>query len=284
MAVAEVVFFLHSDRPAARKLAEASANRLAEGGHLVRVLQAGVVERADLVVSLGGDGTMLRAIAASARSGAPILGVNLGRLGYLTEAEPEGLDQALDAFFAGDVELEERMTLEVELRRSSQSLTGPVVQAGERFLALNEAVIEKAESGHLVRIGLDISGRRFLDYAADGLIVATPTGSTAYNLSARGPIVSPRLHALVVTPVSPHMVFDRALVLEATEPVEAELLPEREAVLVVDGTCVSRLAPGDRVAATAGKSPVRLVRLAQRDFHAIVRAKFGLGEGPGARL
>lgn len=282
--MAEVVFFLHSDRPAARKVAEVSATRLAELGHDVRVLATGPVEHADLVVSLGGDGTMLRAIAASAGAEAPVLGVNMGRLGYLTEAEPDALDDALDAFFAGEVLLEERMTLEVELRRSGQAGEGPVVQAHDRFWALNEAVLEKAESGHLVRIGLDISGRRFLDYAADGLIVATPTGSTAYNLSARGPIVSPRLHALVVTPVSPHMVFDRALVLEATEPVEAELLPEREAVLVVDGIGVRRLHPGDRVAIAASERPVRLVRLAERDFHAIVRAKFGLGEGPGSRL
>lgn len=220
---------------------------------------------ADLVVSLGGDGTMLRAVALVHGSETPVLGVNLGHLGYLTSVEPAGLLGALERFLAGDYVVHERMTLDVWVEGSSRYA-----------LAFNDAVVEKRASGHTVRVALSIGGRPFITYAADGLIVATPTGSTAYNLSSRGPIASPHLRAMIVTPVSPHMLFDRSLVLDPDEEVRVELLESRAAALVVDGVTVADLVPGDVVVCQASTRPVRLVGTGEHDFHAILRAKFGL--------
>ena len=162
-----------------------------------------------MAVSLGGDGTMLRTVEMVAPFGVPVIGVNVGHLGYLTEVEPVGLYDALERFLAGDHAIEERMLLSVRV-------TGQAPAAGAgRMLALNEAVVEKTLSGHMVRVDVAIDGAPFTPYAADGLIVATPTGSTAYALSARGPIIAPTHRALLLTPVSPHMLFDRSLILDA---------------------------------------------------------------------
>ena len=170
----------------------------------------------------------------------PVLGVNMGRLGYLSQIEPSGLEQALKAFLAGEHEVEDRMTLQVTL--TDEDGTDRV----ER-LALNEASVEKDLPGHTVRIATSIRGRPFMTYEADGLLVATPTGSTAYNLSARGPVLSPGMRALVLTPVSPHMQFDRSLVLDPSEWVALDVLEPRSAVLVIDGFNLASLKPGCRV-------------------------------------
>jgi len=279
-----VALFTHHERPEAAELAVEAARRLHAQGHVVRVpkedgvdlgaADAAVPEDevgrgADLAISLGGDGTVLHTVELVAAWAVPVLGVNLGRLGYLTEVEPSGLATALDRFWAGDYELEARMTLAV-------TLDDP--QAARPMVALNDAVLMKSHSGHTVHLGVTISGRPFLDYAADGLIVATPTGSTAYNLSARGPIVSPRLRALVVTPVSAHMLFDRALVLEPTDTLRVEVLDGPPAELVVDGCPCATLERGHAVFCTAGRHDALFVRFGGRDFHRIVKAKFGLAD------
>ena len=212
---------------------------------------------------------MLRAVDLVAGSGVPVLGVNVGHLGYLSEVEPAGVADALERFFRGDFGVEERMTLQVE------------VEAGEGRLertALNEAVLERTLTGHTVRLGVAVNGEHFYTCAADGLIVATPTGSTAYNLSARGPIVSPRQRAIIVTPVSPHTLFDRSLVLGPEEFVRVEVLEGRPAALVVDGLNMSVLSPGDAVKCRAGAHDARFVTFDGRNFHQILKAKFGLGE------
>jgi len=144
--------------------------------------------------------------------------------------------------------------------------------------ALNEATVEKTVPGHTVRVGLSIDDRPFVTYAADGLLVSTPTGSTAYNLSARGPVLSPTLRALVVTPVSPHMLFDRPLVLKPTERLRLDVLEPRSAVLVVDGATAATLPPGSVVHVREGDRPARLVTFGDLDFHAILRAKFHLAD------
>ena len=191
---------------------------------------------ADLVVCLGGDGTMLRAVRLLDGAPVPLLGVNLGVLGYLTEIEPPELTDALERFVAGPDagRLAPRRADDARGRRVAGSVDG-------RWRALNEVVVEKHESGHTVRLLARIAGEPFTSYAADGLIVATPTGSTAYSLSARGPVVSPRHRALLLTPVSPHMLFDRTLVLDPTETVEIEVGGHRPAGLAVDGQLVARL-------------------------------------------
>ena len=278
MAVVGIV--VHRDRSEATLLAKRAIGWLADRGHEVRLPAedadtAGVAHLAcpddrlcdDLVlaVSLGGDGTMLRTVELVAEAGVPILGVNVGRLGYLPECEPDDLESALERFFAGDYVTEERMTLDVRTDGKFQPL-----------LALNEAWLEKTVPGHTVHMRLSIAGSPFTTYAADGLIVSTPTGSTAYNLSVRGPIVSPTLGAMIVKPVSPHQLFDFPLVVSPDEEVRIEVLEGRTATLLVDGRNAGELVPGDAVTCRGGAHPALLVRFGERDFHQILKAKFGL--------
>ncbi|HVF32490.1 MAG TPA: NAD(+)/NADH kinase [Acidimicrobiales bacterium] len=278
MSVVGVV--LHRDRSEAVLLAKRAIAWLAERGHEVRIpaTDAAAVDLPELAcpedtlcdslalaVSLGGDGTMLRTVDLVAGSGVPILGINVGRLGYLPECEPDDLEAALERFFGGDYVTEERMTLEV-----GSDGKFPTVSA------LNEAWLEKTVPGHTVHMRLAIAGSWFTTYAADGLIVSTPTGSTAYNLSVRGPIVSPTLRAMVVKPVSPHQLFDFPLVLGPDEEVRIEVLEGRTATLLVDGRNIGELVPGDAVTCRAGPHPAHLVRFGERDFHQILKAKFGL--------
>jgi len=168
------------------------------------------------------------------------------------------------------------MTLDVSLERRGAKARGgsedPV------FMVLNEASVEKTLPGHTIRVAASVAGRPLVVYAADGLLVATPTGSTAYNLSVRGPILSPQLRAILLTPVSPHMLFDRPLVLAPEEWVRLEVAPPRPAHLVLDGQRVASLEPGDAVACRPGKVSARLVTFGGRDFHAVLRARFNLAD------
>lgn len=276
----------HRDRPLAHELAVRAAKWLTERGLAVRVpsadadavglgaLAAGDGDRfaagLDLVISLGGDGTMLRAVDLAYEAGVAVLGVNVGQMGYLTEVEPADLDHALERLAAGDYEVTERMVLEV-------NVTSPG-HAGGRWWALNEAVLEKVRTGRLTRLAVDINGRYFTTYAADGVIVATPTGSTAYSLSARGPIVSPRHRCLLLTSVSPHMLFDRSLVFDPDEELRFRVEDERSVVLTLDGLERGELDAGDVVTCTGGPRPARVVTFGPRDFHQILKAKFGLAD------
>lgn len=272
--MAVVAFASHPDRSEAQTLVERSVAWLEERGHAARVVDGdhgAVGPGADLLVSVGGDGTLLRAVSLAAGEGVPVLGVKIGRLGYLTQVEPRDLSGALERFVDGDYGIEERMALRVVA-------ASPGGGEATARLALNEAVIEKTVPGHTVRVAASIDDRAFVTFAADALLVATPTGSTAYNLSARGPIVSPRLRALVMTPVSPHMLFDRPLVLDPSERVRLDVLEPRPAVLVLDGASVATLEPGSSVTCTAADEPVRLVTFGGHDFHDILRAKFHLAD------
>ena len=222
----------------------------------------------DLVVSLGGDGTILRTVSLVAEHDVPILGVNFGQLGYLTEVEPADLSTSLERFFAGEHRIEQRMLIEIRLAGE----TGD----GRHWVALNEAVLERTAAGHTVRLGVDLDGRFFTTYAADALIVATPTGSTAYSLSARGPIVAPDHRAILLTPVSPHMLFDRTLILNCEEVVRLEVQGHRPATLSVDGQPAADLVDGDAIECQGSPHAALLVTFGARDFHQILKAKFGL--------
>src|SRR5581483_1088224 len=167
-------------------------------------------------------------------------------------------------------EVEERMVLEVDVASEGA--------ARGRWWALNEAVIEKVRHGRLARLDVAINGTFFTTYAADGVIVATPTGSTAYSFSARGPIVSPRDRCLLLTPVSPHMLFDRSLVLDAEEELLFTVADERSVMITLDGRELGDLDSGDTVTCTAGPKPARVVTFGPRDFHQILKAKFGLAD------
>ena len=144
------------------------------------------------------------------------------------------------------------------------------------WYGLNEAVIEKQRGGHLIYLDVSINGSAFTTYAADGVIVATPTGSTAYSFSVRGPIVSPALRSLVLTPISPHMLFDRSLVLAEHEELEFVVCSGRPAELTVDGRELGELQPGDRLRCRAAPHPLRLASVHPRDFHQILKSKFAL--------
>lgn len=224
----------------------------------------------DFAISLGGDGTMLRTVDLVGGEGVPVLGVNVGQLGFLSEIDPAQLEPALERVLAGDYQVSERMVLSVVV-----GSTGP---AAGTWLALNEAVLEKVSSGHLVRLAVSINGRFFTTYAADGIIVATPTGSTAYNFSARGPIVSPSHRCLLLTPVSPHMLFDHPLVLGPEEELSFQVVGHPAVGLILDGREVGDLNEGDTVTCTQGPQPARLITFAPRDFHQILKAKFGLSD------
>ncbi|MGH9103830.1 MAG: NAD(+)/NADH kinase [Acidimicrobiales bacterium] len=272
--MATVVLMVHPGRSDARALAGESAQWLRSMGQQALLGEGPLPEQGvDLIVSLGGDGTMLRAVGLALPLGVPVLGVNLGRLGYLTAVEPEGLQAALRQFLASEHEIEERMTLEARLEPADPRAPGEPARLG-----LNEVVLERAESGHTIRVDASIGGRPFLTYSCDGMIVATPTGSTAYNLSARGPVVSPLLEVTLLTPVSPHMLFDRTLVLGPHEEVRLELAEDKPANVLMDGVRLAVLEPGDAVVCRAGSVKARLVRPRVPDFHAIVRAKFGLSD------
>jgi NAD+ kinase len=281
-----VGIILHHERVQAAELAGDAIEWLDERGHEVRlpVQDAGIVGRPelgapeatfprglDVAISLGGDGTMLRTVALVAREGVPVIGVNVGQLGYLSEVEPHGMRMALKRFLAGSYEVEERMMLEVAVEAEA-------FEAGVRHLALNEAVLEKTPMGHTVRLGVSVDGETFTPYAADGLIVATPTGSTAYAFSARGPIVEPTHRCLQLTPVSPHMLFDRSMIFDPSALLRIEVQGHRPATLSVDGRNLGTLREGDAVTCTAADVAVRFVTFGPRDFLHILKSKFGLSD------
>ncbi len=276
---------VHAERAAAVELAVHIASWLSARGVEVRVstreacvaglepfavTEARFVEGLDVALSLGGDGTMLRAVDRVYAAGAAILGVNVGQMGYLAEVEPPDVDAALERLVAGDYAVTERMMLQVTVQSA-----GP---AAGTWFGLNEAVLEKVRTERLVRFEVSINGAFFTPYAADGVIVATPTGSTAYSLSARGPIVSPAHRCLLLTPVSPHMLFDRTLVLAPDEVVSFDVVDDRSVALTIDGREIGELALGDVVACTACATSARIITLRPRDFHQILKAKFGLAD------
>lgn len=289
--MATVALIFHEFREDAEKAALSLANWLSERGHKLALLDENaddidvdaldvdveirkpedLANGASVVVSLGGDGSKLRAAQMAAPYGVPVLGVNFGQLGYLTAVEPDGMIEAVSQTLEGNVDIEMRMRVAVTVQRPD----GETFEVGS---ALNEALVERDESGRTVRLGVTIDGEYFLSYSADGIIVASPTGSTAYSMSARGPIVAPLHEALVVTAVSPHQLFDRSLVLKPTSVVEIEVLADRTAELSLDGRSLVRLQPGDRVICTRSEKPVGFVSLHGEEFLNVLKNKFGLSD------
>jgi NAD+ kinase len=219
----------------------------------------------DLVVSLGGDGTVLRAAHFAHDADAPLLGVNLGRLGYLTEVDAGDHLAALERVSQGAFHLEERMML---------SCQGDHDVA---YVGMNEVLVERTSRHRLVRLQVRVGGERLAAFGADGIIVATPTGSTAYALSAGGPIVDPRAACLIVVPVSPHMILTRPFVLAPDETVEITIDQEgEEASLSLDGALGCGLEAGARVLVRRHPRPLRMVRLSGPGFLERLRVKLQL--------
>ncbi|MEX0836582.1 MAG: NAD(+)/NADH kinase, partial [Nitriliruptor sp.] len=224
----------------------------------------------DIAICFGGDGTFLRAAHLCRDPQVPVLGVNLGRLGFLAEVELDDVGPALRAVAEGRWKLEPRATIEVEV-------TGPDGQQLGSGWALNEVAVEKTERQRLLLMDVHIDGTLFAKVPADALIVATATGSTAYALSAGGPIVSPHLSAVLVVPVAPHSLFDRTFVAAPHETVRVDLLPDQAVALVsCDGREPVAAGPGSYVTARGDGRPVQLARVGVTDFPTLVRRKFGL--------
>lgn len=271
--MAVVGFVAHPQRAAALSLAERTIGWLHGIGHEARRVdgRAGDPSGVDLLVSLGGDGTMLHTVGLACPQGIPVLGVNFGHLGYLTVVEPDGLEPALRRWLDGDYQVESRMTIQVVV--GEEGGAAPLLVR----TALNDVVLQRSTGGHVVRVAMAVNDKPFVSYVADSVIVATPTGSTAYNLSARGPIVSPRARVQIVTPVAPHSLFDRSLVLDPTERLRLSPAPDTTAELVVDGGTCTTVKPGHAVSCIASSRDARLVTFSDRDFQDILKRKFHLG-------
>lgn len=268
MNLQSVSLVVHDGKPKAVELEKELLSVLGDRG--ISVVDAG----ADLVVSLGGDGTVLRAARAAHEADAPLLSVNLGTLGYLTEVDAGDATASLERIIEGDFVIEDRMMLECE----SATPDGP-----QRFVGLNEVLVERASRYRMVRLQVRVSGERLATFNADGMIVATPTGSTAYALSAGGPIVSPRTECLLVVPVSPHMIFSRAVVLSSRDEVEIEVGGEpgedgvpQEASVVLDGGLARTLTSGESVVIRKHERPLKLIRMTGPGFLERLRSKLDL--------
>jgi NAD+ kinase len=222
-------------------------------------------ERSDLLVSLGGDGTMLRAMGLAFPRRVPVLGVNLGRLGFLAEVDIPELNPALCAIDAHEFTVEPRSGLRV-------------VSGGRETTAFNDLALVRVPGNGLTEVELWVEGHPFVRYSADAVVVATPTGSTAYNFSAGGPIVSPRAEGILVTPAAPHSAFNRALFLSSGEKLALSVLPHSGEVAVeADGRLVGELGPGAVVDITAIPDAARVVRLGRTTFYQRTQRKFRLG-------
>lgn len=276
---------LHAGRPEAASTARALAERLVARGVEVWALNDDAerigtpdvngTERfsddLDLVFVFGGDGTLLRAAEAVDRTGVPLLGVNFGHLGFLSELERSQLEDGLKKLLDDGFTVEERLVLEGEIADNGGTRT---------VRALNDLIVAKGATGRAIRLSVSISGEPFVAWAADGIIVSTATGSTAYSFSAGGPIVSPNVDCLVVTPVSPHGLFDRSVVVSPDEEIALELRADPEgALLSADGQPAIRLNAGARVRVRAAGDRIRLAKVGPRPFWRLVREKFRLAPG-----
>ena len=223
-----------------------------------------LVRHADLVVVLGGDGTLLGIARKIGRRETPILGINLGGLGFLTEASTSEAKQALERVLSGDYETDKRITLEADVCRGS----GRGVEVVQHFLALNDVVLNKGPLGRMMQLEVTAEGERFCEYRADGLIISTPTGSTAYALSAGGPIVYPSLGVLVLAPICPHTLSNRPVVLPDTFKFEVHVkTPDHDStVLTIDGQETANLGDSEYVKIRRGRYAVVLIRSAHPYF------------------
>jgi NAD+ kinase len=272
-----ILLVVHTGRPAAIRVARLVSARLADAGIAVRVLApeafdlgieaAGVVPAsaaaatgAEMVLVVGGDGTLLRAAELARPAGVPLLGVNLGHVGFLAEAEPEDLPTAAEHLVDRDYLVQERMTIDVTVRLNGDQLAAT--------WALNEATVEKAARERMLDLVTEVDGRPLSRWGCDGVVFATPTGSTAYAFSAGGPVVWPEVEALLLVPISAHALFGGPMVVSPRSVLAAEVIgtaggqsETAGAVLWCDGRRKVDLPPGSRVEVRRGGSPVLLARL-----------------------
>jgi NAD+ kinase len=324
MSITRMGLVVHGGKPAAREAAERARRWAADRGigtadvdvweELDGRQRRSAAEEAksagnpDLIVTIGGDGTFLRGMRVAAVLHARVLGVDVGRVGFLTEVTCDELEDALEAVLAGRVEEEERLALTMRASRPLEippdmdallrygrgpALPPPPLRPSDPkevgwgvpldITAINDVVFEKLSRDRQASLGVYVNRRLFASYSADALVVSSPTGSTAYSFAAGGPVVSPRLDALIFTPVAPHMVFNRSLVLAADESIGVRVLEHSGRVVVsVDGQLRGVLDPNDWVAVYAAEARARLVRMRASDFLGRVRDRFGLADAAAA--
>ena len=284
-----ILLVAHPKRKEAHDLAAGVVQRLHDAGMEVVVLrdEAAAVDLAgspnvtladpahpatgcELVCVLGGDGTILRGAEMSRGTGAPLLGVNLGHVGFLAESEREDLDETVERIVARDYAVEERMTLEVAVSHNGD----PVYSSW----ALNEASVEKASRERMLELTVEIDGRPLSTWGCDGVVMATPTGSTAYAFSAGGPVVWPDVEAMLLVPISAHALFARPMVVGPSSHLALEVVADTQGsgVLWCDGRRAIDLPPGARIEVVRSDTPVRLARLTSSPFTDRLVAKFDL--------
>ncbi len=281
-----VLLLAHTGRDDIADAARHAAHRLQQAGVTVRVLEQEAADigltgiepsdggpdaatGAELVLVLGGDGSILRAAELARAAAVPLLGVNLGRVGFLAEAESADLDLTLDRVLDRDYEVEERMTLDVDVL-----VDGAVIDTG---WALNECSVEKAARERMLELLVEIDGRPLSRWGCDGVVAATPTGSTAYAFSAGGPVVWPTVEALLVVPISAHALFARPLVAAPTSVIAVDVLPSgTTGVVACDGRRTRDLPHGARVEVRRGRDPVLLARTRGKPFTDTLVRKFAL--------
>jgi NAD+ kinase len=250
-------------KPDAAKVAARLQEHAEAAGIKVVRIDDEVPEGLSAVLGVGGDGTVLRAARMARRRDLPVAGVNVGRVGYLAEFEVDELETLVDAIAEQHTDTFERMTVKVDY--PGGSATG-----------LNDVVVEKVVAERIIEVGVTINGHPFARYRADGLIVATPVGSTAYSLSAGGPVLDPSLEALIMTPVAPHSLLSRSMVVAPNAEIEVSVGIDRPARVNVDGRKVTIVDPGESVSIGRGDETVRFLTLEGHPFPAAVRSQFGL--------
>jgi len=263
------------DDPRVTEPTEQLRAHLTESG--VKLLAREEIDSADLVIAIGGDGTMLYASRLARESGTPILGINRGRLGFLADVTPEEMLTSVDHVLQGNYSTDSRLLLEARMLRSSGDQ--------EVAYALNDIVLQRRETGRMVDFETRIAGQYVNTHSGDGLVIATPTGSTAYALSCGGPIIEPQLDAVVVVPICPHTLTDRPIVISASQSVEVSLLQrdDTKAEITVDGYSMGDIRPGDKLQISAANNRVTLVHPPGYDFYGILRSKLFWGRDSRTR-
>jgi NAD+ kinase len=241
-----------------------------DSSQLEGVSEAEMVARADLVIAIGGDGTLLYAAGLVAERGTPLLGINRGRLGFLTDVLPEDLVVSVEAAIAGHCVVDQRPLLSACLEHEGRSVQG---------LALNDVVLQRSQSGHLLDFETWINGDYVNTHGGDGLVVASATGSTAYALSCGGPIVEPHLDVVVVAPICPHTLSDRPIVVSARSTIEVRLVdrPESNAEVTCDGRVLGTLVPGARLTVGPSRHKINLLHPEGHDYFRLLRSKLSWG-------
>jgi NAD+ kinase len=267
-----VSILVNAVKPEARPLADRAVKWLSQYGAEVKIISSdaqklsaddlveeeSILGQADLVLALGGDGTILRAVHLASTNETPVLGINLGRFGFMASLSPQNLEMGLASYFDKEYILEQRMMIECQTLRNGEII--------DKAIALNEIVLHREAAGGMLTLGVSIDDHQFVSFPADGVIVATPTGSTAYNLSAGGPILEPTMRAMIVTAVSPHALGARPLVLRPEAEIKLKVESGGQASLLADGQIHLKFQTFDDVRVRKSNKNAHLITFTSTDF------------------